>query len=193
MICGDKNIFAIEYSITHAYERPSFKGLGFFLIFINGKSYGVKAPNATMLACSIDSVISRLQSRDHHVTPFASNEDAGEIADAFLDAVYNEERPQSYFGLSIAEINAIIRLNHVTWAPDGDEAFDDGSFILQFDIGDAVRLIGFRRLDDGHHDPISLGDISIKATIFYDILQEFLSKFEAEWQSLPKIPEGSNG
>jgi hypothetical protein len=29
-------------------------------------------------------------------------------------------------------------------APDADEAFDDGSHILQFDIGDQVRLVAFK-------------------------------------------------
>ena len=32
-------------------------------------------------------------------------------------------------------------------APDGDEAFDDGSYVLQFDVGDRVRLIAFKRPD----------------------------------------------
>ncbi len=35
------------------------------------------------------------------------------------------------------------------WAPDGDEAFDDGSYVLQIDSGSLVRLIGFKGTSGG--------------------------------------------
>jgi hypothetical protein len=56
MIVGDPSVFAIESEITRAYERLSFRALGYFVIYVCGRSYGVRAPDATMLACSFDAV-----------------------------------------------------------------------------------------------------------------------------------------
>jgi hypothetical protein len=43
----------------------------------------------------------------------------------------------------------MIYLTRVAWAPDGDATFDDGTCILQLDIGDLVRLIAFKSTRDG--------------------------------------------
>src|SRR5690242_20205886 len=52
-----------------------------------------------------------------------------------------------YFGMSEAQFTKTLHSNSLVWAPDGDEAFDDSGYVLQFDLGDLVRLIAFRRPD----------------------------------------------
>jgi hypothetical protein len=42
----------------------------------------------------------------------------------------------------------MIYSRHILWAPDGDAAFDDGSYILQFDVDERVRLIAFKGRQD---------------------------------------------
>src|SRR5882762_10341514 len=56
MTAGQTSIFAVESEITQAFERPSLRGLGFFVIHIMGRCYGIKYPDATMLANSFDEV-----------------------------------------------------------------------------------------------------------------------------------------
>lgn len=41
MIVGDPTQFAIESEITIAYDRLDLRGLGYFLIHIEGYPYGV--------------------------------------------------------------------------------------------------------------------------------------------------------
>jgi hypothetical protein len=56
MLIGDPRSFAVESEISRAYLRLSSRALGYFVIHINGKSYGVKTADATMLAGSFDEV-----------------------------------------------------------------------------------------------------------------------------------------
>jgi hypothetical protein len=74
-------------------------------------------------------------------------------------------------------------------APDGDEAFDDGSFVLQFDVGDRVRLIAFKSCHNYLHDAGSLSDVWLAADDFYGILRQWHDAFESEWESTPKTEE----
>lgn len=62
MIIGNPSIFAIESTITRAYERQSLRALGFFVIHVRGHCYGVRSPDSTFLACSYDEVLRRLAS-----------------------------------------------------------------------------------------------------------------------------------
>src|SRR5262245_61090926 len=135
MIVGDPAIFAIESGITQAYEHPWVRALGFFVIHVRGRRFGVYKPDATLLACSFDQVTRRLADRSRHTSSFAAEADAGQIADAFRNAVFSSEPQGSYFGLPRSEFCALFsrRANDCMWAPDGDEAFDDGSYVLQFD------------------------------------------------------------
>jgi len=191
MLIGDQSIFAIESGITHAYERLSLRALGFFVIHIEGRCYGVCSPDATMLACSFDEVEDRIARRGHHTAPFASESNAGTIADAFLNAIYApDQESECFFNLSQPEFHSLVSSNHVEWAPDGDEAFDDGSHIVQFEIEDRVRLVAFKTSEKGYrHDPGTLSDIWLEADEFYQVLQSWHDAFEAEWSAKPKISD----
>jgi hypothetical protein len=80
------------------------------------------------------------------------------------------------------------------WAPDGDEAFDDWSHVLQFDVGGRVRLIGFRSNERGyHHDERTLADVWIDEGLFYRVLKQWRDAFLAEWECAPKIKEAEDG
>jgi len=190
MIIGDTSVIAIESGITRAYERLSYRALGFFTIHVGGRRYGVPDPDATLMACSFDSVERRIAACGKHTAPFSCEPDAGKIADAFRDALYAMEPEESYFGIVRSELPKLFYgASGITWAPDGDEAFDDSSYILQFDVEDRVRVIAFQPLEDGSHDPATLRDVWLAADEFYGILQRWRDTFESEWASSPKAPD----
>jgi Immunity protein 42 len=189
MIVGDPSLFAVESGISLAYERPSLRALGFFIIHVCGRTYGQCAPDSTMLACSFDAVETRIGDRGRHAAPFADEPDAGRIADAVRRALYDEgQEAGGLGGLARAELAEMVYARHLVWAPDGDEAFDDGSYVLQFDAEDRVRLIAFRCSEGYFHDPATLSDLWLPADEFYCTLQQWAVAFEDEWKSLPKIP-----
>jgi len=188
MVVGDCSIFAIESTIKQAFEERGLKALGSFVIHVGGKRYGVEKTDATLLACSYDEVAIRLGARGLHSAPFSNEPDGGKIGDAFREAVYGERQRGSYFGLPLADFRALFykQSSGLLWTPDGDQAFDDGSYVLQFDIQDLVRLVAFRSKNGYRHDPESLSDVRLPASEYYEILQRWLDLFEKEWLSLPK-------
>jgi hypothetical protein len=190
MIVGDSGCFSIESEITQAYQRLSLRGLGFFAIYISNQRYGTRAPDSTMLACSFDAVEHRIRERGQHLAPFTTAVEAGKIADAFRQAIYADEHEgETLLGLPRSELADLIYSNHLMWAPDGDEAFDDRSFVLQFDVKDSVRLIGFKSGEGYTNDPGTLTDRWLPANDFYGILQKWHDEFESEWIAMPKLPD----
>lgn len=187
MIVGNVAQLAIESGITRAYDRPGLRGLGSFVIRVMSESYGVNDPEATMLACSFDAVENRINKRGRHTAFFSTEPDAGKIADAFCKSVYTNEPILGFEGVAPEVIEAAFNSGCIQWAPDGDEAFDDGSFVLQFDIEDQVRVIAFKRTSDGNPDPATLKDLWMVSEKFYAVLQQWRDAFLAEWASLPKV------
>jgi hypothetical protein len=82
---------------------------------------------------------------------------------------------------------------HIMWAPDGDEAFDDGSYVLQFDVQSRIRVIAFKCGQDHLHDPATLSDVWLASCDFYCVLQQWLDAFESEWASMPKVSDDGCG
>jgi hypothetical protein len=191
LIVGNLSFFAIESNITLAYERLSFRALGFFVVHLGGKSYGKPSPDSTMLARSYDEVERRIAMRGSHTATFASERGAEEIAVAFRNALFAEHQQDSYFGISRADFSDLIWSKRLAWAPDGDEAFDDGSYVLHFDVGHRVRLIALKSRGEGH-DPATLVDVWLSADDFYSVLQDWRDAFKAEWTSTPKAPEADS-
>jgi hypothetical protein len=185
MIVGNPRIFAIQSEITYAYER--LQALGFFVIHVMERCYGVNAPDGSMLGNSFDTVCSRIVDRGCHTASFALDADAGKIASSVSCAIYcDSDEDQLFFGMTKPQFTDLIYSNDLLWAPDGDEAFDDGSYVLQFDIGEMVRLIAFSRAINPIYDPESLREAWLSADEFYEILQNWRDNFKAEWTSLPK-------
>ena len=74
---------------------------------------------------------------------------------------------------------------HIVWAPDGDEAFDDGSVVLHFDIGEKTRVIAFRSISNVP-DIATLREAWLSIDEFYSILHDWRNAFIKEWTRLPK-------
>ncbi len=193
MIVGEPSVFAIESSITEAYERLSFRALGFFVIYAGGLCYGRRSADSTMLACSFDEVGNRIAMRGDHIALFATEPNAERIAEAFRNAIYGEEQRESYFDIPLPQFGKMIYSKRIVWAPDGDEAFDDGSYVLQFDIKDHVRLIAFKSKPRGLYDPSTIRDVRLAANDFYSLLLKWRYAFEKEWAEFPKAAGPSSG
>ena len=184
MMIGNPLKFAIESEITQASERSSQVALGFFVIDVMGRSYGVRQPDATMLGASLNEVGRRIARRGSHNLPVIMEADSGSVASAFRRAVYGEcEADESFFGMTSPQFRDAIYSNHLVWAPDGDEAFDDGSYVLQVESQNQVRLIAFVGTPDFLYDPSSLRDLRLPASEFYTVLQDWRDNFENEWRS----------
>jgi Immunity protein 42 len=186
MIVGNPSTFAIESQIEKAFERVGSRALGFFNILIADYRYGVHGPDATLLAVSFDEVQRRISRRGRHITPF-TEADPGVIADAFRAAIYGKEYGSPFPQMALEDFADIVHSSRIEWAPDGDEAFDDSSYVLQFDTGNRVRLIGFRTKPDGRYDHSTLKDLWLESEEFYGVLHRWHSDFLAEWESLPKV------
>ena len=194
MLIGRPEIFAIESAITVAYESLGSLAWGYFAIHVGGQVYGVREPDATLLACSFGEVGDRLAARGRHTAPFSTEPDAAKIANAFRNAIYAEEQEDSYFGLSLSDFSDHFSRqfqNQLVWAPDGDEAFDDSSYVLQFDVQERVRLIAFKSTPDYRHDPLTLADIWLPAEVYYLTLTEWHEAFDREWRAAPKSAEST--
>jgi hypothetical protein len=189
MLIGDPSMLAIESEITLAVEQLGQRGLGFFVIHVGGRRYGVHEPDATMLACSFDGVEQRIANRGQHTAPFATEMDPRNIAHAFREAMYSDEPTERYLDIPLDDFESIFHTQASTpvWAPDGDEAFDDGSYVLQFDVEDRVRLIAFQSSDqDSLYDPDTLRDVWLPAEEYYRILQQWRDAFERQWTEATK-------
>ncbi len=163
-------------------------GLGFFLVHLEGCSYGVVKPDATLLACSFDAVLNRLVKRGTHLANFSNESNGLLIAQTFYDVIYGDVCDKELLlGLSVCEFHNIISQNEIQWAPDGDAAFDDSSYILQFDLENKVRLISFKVNESREISRDSLRDYSLNADDYYEVLKEWSSAFYAEWEIQSKI------
>jgi hypothetical protein len=105
MIIGDPSNFAIESEITLAYDEPGQMALGFFVLHIVGRCYGVRKSDATMLANAFDEVGTRIAQRGKHNPSFAKDSTAEDIAYSLRRAIYDEsEKGELFFGMSVRSI-----------------------------------------------------------------------------------------
>ncbi len=185
-IIGNTDDVAIECRITKAFFRPSFRALGYFRIYVNGQVYGLNAPDATLLACSYDSVKARLVNRGLHIADFANNVDALTLAQSVDRAVYApDDAYKPLLPISREYLNTCIDESKLLWAPDGDQAFDDGGHVIQLDLNaHRVRLIGFKR--SGKFKVDSISESIIDSGKYYSLLNEWIKWFDAEWEDAPK-------
>lgn len=180
--------FAIEAAIKEAYDSPSLMALGKFVIHVGDKSYGVTSSDATLLAVPFGAVRRRIAMRGRHCASFAEYGDAATLAHTLVVAVYWETgQSDMALGLRYSEIAKVLDDNFIDWGPDGDEAFDDGSHIYQFDVGDSVRIVACKQGADRVVDCIS--ELWLPSEEFYSILDDWQRQFDLEWRSLKKAPE----
>lgn len=180
MIIGDASIFAIASSVTAVYSLNDMKVLGSFCYHVAGKSYGVQHPRATMLGCSMDAIQARIARRGAHVSSFSSRS-ATHIARLYLSGWYGLHHGGEESLQTEAQSFALEgQLAQWVMAPDGDEAFDDGSHVLQFDLHNRVRLIAFRN-EEGLDEMLdSISEVEMEEELFYSILQDWDKSFRSE-------------
>lgn len=185
MLVGDQNIFAIESGVMKSYPRKGSLALGYFLIYVGNMKYGVKEADATMLGCSYGEVQRRLSKRGTHNFELARLEGT-ELAQLLYSSVYYDiDKPRSSVGCSEQALKQFWD-NNITWAPDGDEAFDDGSHVYQFDIGETVRILAFKTCDGTYEiDQKTFRDITLDSYIFYGVLQEWQNSFQESLVTAP--------
>ncbi len=152
--------------------------LGSFVIHVAGKTYGVPSPTATMLACSFDGIERRIDRRGRHGAFFAE-EKADDIVKQYVSAYFSDI--DSVNG-DAEKFRSAIEVGELVMAPDGDAAFDDGSHVLQFDIGDNVRIIAFKNEIDEIAQLQSISEVTLNASIFYTTLQDWSHSFMLEWK-----------
>ena len=146
-----------------------------------------------MLACSFDEVETRITRRGSHTASFSNEPDTITIASAINNSIYGpEDKEGKPLGMSPPQLRDLIYTHRLLWAPDGNEAFDDGSRIIHLDVDSRVRLIGFlledqRRGDRYHPDPSTLRDQWLDADEFYDILLQWRDATLSEWLASLKI------
>lgn len=178
---GDPAIFSIESGIAKAFEKPSQRAIGYFVIYVKGRCYGVKSLDATLLACSVDAVQERLERRGLHLGPFSAEPDPIKIVDAYLAARLQLGREsEMFFGMTATTLGDLFISGGLVWAPDGDEAFDDGSHVLQLDVRDKVRLIAFTNSSNFAEVISTISEVWIESDDYYDHLAEWLKRFEHE-------------
>ena len=191
MLVGDPSVFAIESTAIEWYERLSFRALGSFVVHIDGVAYGRPESDATLLACAFDEVSRRHRARGTHDAAFATDSSGIAIAAAFEASLSRPEiDAEPVLGQSTEAFGAFLATRGIRWAPGGDEEWDDRSRILQFDVGDQVRIVAFKGTEPTRFDHPSFRDAWMEAERFYDVLRDWSSTFQREWERARKIPEG---
>lgn len=191
MITGNPQFFAIESDICQVYSSLGLMGLGFFVLHLQGNVYGVRERDATALACSYDSVGDILDNRGLHEVKLLQDADAHAIAEAFRMVHYFPDQEDClFFGMKGGEFSDLINEKQVVWAPDGDEAFDDSSYVLQFDVGNRVRLIAFKAaMEHPVYNRSTLREVWLPADEYYDMLGQWRQQFEVERnEKLKRLP-----
>ncbi len=186
MLIGDTSMFAVESGLTVAWESRRWRGAGWFILHVGGREYGLRRNDAASLGCHLLNLKEQIARRGIHVAPFAEEPDAHKIAFAFRHSVYAEESHDIYLGLPALELSRISSSSDLLGLTNGQEAFDDGSEVLQFDIGGRVRLIAYTSRKGWAHDPETLRDTWLPADAFYGVLQRWVNAFESEWSAMPK-------
>jgi hypothetical protein len=183
LLCGDKSRFAIESGISQFHTERSLLGLGYFVIHMNGVTYGVKEPDATALACSHQEVMKRLALKGIHRAEFGDRWDSYTLAYELHNFIYNPAQENDYLNMSIEQIKSSMYGKNIMWAPDGDEAFDDGGHIIQFDLGDRVRIVAWKSPDKGYAvNPKSVQECYLPFEEYYQILEDWSSEFFQQWE-----------
>ncbi len=114
MLVGTPSLFALESEITEAYERLSLRGLGYFVIHVNGMAFGMKDLDATLLAAAFDGVNARILRQGSHVAPVLENEDAYALAVAYSRAIYLEhEESELFFGMQDEQFSKLLHANEI--------------------------------------------------------------------------------
>lgn len=191
MMVGDPERFAVESAIDIAYENLGLRALGWFRLYVSGRTFGRCEPCATLLANVLDSVSRRLGQRGRHTFEKFGNLTSVEVARGYLSIVYARGFCSSAelerMGLS-GDMDSTLMSLGLDFALDGDEAFDDGSNVLHLDEGDTVRIIAFKNEIEEAEVLATVRELRMPAEEFYGTLATWRKSFADEWQRMPKNP-----
>ena len=166
MIFGFKESFGIEIELN-TFFHDDFIGEGKFIVFINNISYGIDMPYATTFFCIKDELLKYYSESIN--------------ADLKLTKYSGIEIARSYYGQNYSNIPLdaydkdllTLTKNLLTWSPES--AFDDGSYIIQIDEYDKIRLIGFKSCTKDERyivDEKSITELRIEKSVFKQILNK---------------------
>lgn len=193
MIVGDPTIFAIESSITEAYEEPNRQALGYFLLHVAGRSFGVRDPQAMFLTFPVQRLRSMVRHRGKHRTAIDPTVPLAEMFEAVMSIWLAEDREtKSHFGMTADELSDELFSKGVVWVPDSGTNINDFTHCVLFDCGDRVRVIAFKYpfLDKPTFAEVrqSAAEAWLSADTFYGILATWLNRFEDERSATAKLP-----
>lgn len=181
---GNRSIFGIESGVFEFIENPNQLGIGYFIIQMDGKEFGVKKERATILGNSYWEIKARLARKGRHTISFGEVASAAAISCSIANIIYNRHFKSEI--LNAEEIDELVRKlyeNDLVWAPDGDSAFDDGSHIIQIDCENYVRLICFNNDETEDATLNSIVDLKISSLEYYGILADWRAQFSQNWTS----------
>jgi hypothetical protein len=185
MIIGNPETFAIESEISEAYDSLGQMALGFFVIYVGGRRYGYREPDSTLIGTSFNGMRRRIAERGNHKSSLPSNADAAQIATAVShENSLNDMDDMLLYGIPWHQFFKTLYSNGCVLAPDNEQGFDDGSYVLQFDDSLTVRLIAFHVTADYQVEAGSLRDVRLAQDDFYRTLQEWHDRFDAEWMAM---------
>lgn len=174
-------LFGIQTHIEAIHADPFPMALGYHRFRVGSNWYGSTEPDATALGCSRSAIAERLQRRGQHVYNALGEQEPDALMNAWMVSEYGKDYAPwtPVAGMGREELNDAIHSSHALMAPDGDAAFDDGSQILQFDVGEAVQLVAARLTGEvGWPVAVDLVGIRIPASEFYDCLADWLRQFD---------------
>ena len=184
LLIGSPATFAIESFMAQVLARPGQRGLGYFCLHVGSKLYGIRSPDATLLACSFDAVVRRIEGRGTHVLAGLDHLDAIAVAQDVHAALYEDLPEEAHpCGMTVIRLSEELYRHAILMAPDGDAAFDDGGHVLQFDLGEQVRLIAFKNPDADETGVHAIVEVRMNAGDFYEILASLKEQFMAQWDS----------
>jgi hypothetical protein len=178
MTIGDINIFALEYSIIEYYDSR-YIGDGKFIVYINGTKYGKSNNNSTTFSSIIPSLGQRANT-SNLTDPIFEKYPPYDLAFACYDSYYGENPKEVYLGLNREHFLVLKRNNKIEWH-GMDEAFDDGSFIIQLNnANNEISLIGYRAISSNPSQIEELNSIKLKYSIFSEIINQFIESIKNE-------------
>lgn len=182
MLFGNKEKFAIEFEVKEIYHDKRFIGDGFFVVYIDGFMYGRKEDDATSFGAIRGTLRESHDSFFHLKNPFFHYKDF-ETCDKYYDCSYR--LVNRYTEDNLKDFRDVYKIGYehngerfiVSWA-QMEEAFDDGSFVLQLNEGDSVRLLGFKTSDDETYNIENVHGAIIQKEKFSSIIQEVIQELE---------------
>jgi hypothetical protein len=164
--------------VTEVFSDVQNNLLGYFVVYIQGQRYGVYEPDATLLGNSIGTVRQRVANMGSHTLGISIDFPEKQLIDWYIKCYGDLLSPcRDILGDDGLKLWDEFNRNKILWAPDGDEAFDDGSHVFHFDFGRIVRLIGCTYVN---YLPIenSIRSICLPSSDFYEILDRWQASFE---------------